>query len=148
MPKHQHQKAVSSTGAADECPYRPVSNRPPSGGSRRTRRSVQPSDDEDDDEGKKKQGEKRVTRSTKPNCSIYGLDRYLRFPGYKFCSNCKFYDDAVQANQLHHSSSKYSRPYRCRSEHTSWSFPTQKIVPHFSLLIRKQDSKSREVSGL
>jgi hypothetical protein len=152
MPKRGQEKGGSSRNRVAGAPYDPVSN-----SSRRTRSGrsnlvMSPEEEEEDDNKGKKQREKRITRSAKANCSIYGLDRYIRFPGYKFCQNCTFCDNAVEeANKLHHSSSKDSQIHRCRSEHTSWCFPTQKIVPHFTLQQKsmrdstekkKQDSES------
>jgi hypothetical protein len=131
MPKNQQKKAVSSDRLAG-APY----------ATRRTRGGGESGLlVEQDEEGKKQ--ERRVTRSSQPNCSIYGLDRHLRYPGYQFCQNCTFYDNAVQANQVHHLSTKDSQIYRCRSKHTSWSFPTQKIVPHFSQRKMAQSNKAR-----
>jgi hypothetical protein len=125
-----------SRDRAAAAPY-PPSNVPNTTSTRQTRNSRRSNPEKDDDDVK--EDRRRITRSSKPNCSVYGTDRYLWYPGYKFCQNCTFYDNAVAANELHHASHKDSRLYRCRSEHKSWCFPTQKIIPHH-ILLAKEDS--------
>jgi hypothetical protein len=80
---------------------------------------------------------RRTTRTTKPACIIYGRERNIRYRGFFFCLNCEWWDtdSSLGLTQRSHPNSKR---YRCTAKHTSWCFPTQKIIPHHYLLSNKK----------
>ena len=59
-------------------------------------------------------------------CSVYGRNRYKKFPGYFFCSRCKKGDDeeASRPNCYINRKAENGR-YTCTAEHTDYWEPTQ-----------------------
>ena len=64
-------------------------------------------------------------------CTDYGIDRIEIYKGYFFCSNCDLYDTLTPDAKLR--CNRNSVRLKCKADHQSRIFPTQKIKHHYCL---------------
>jgi hypothetical protein len=64
----------------------------------------------------------------KPTCLLFGPDRESLYNGYFFCSNCKFYEDAISSGGYSKKLSRDSKRFRRTANHTDFLIPTDRLI--------------------
>jgi len=85
--------------------------------------------------------------SRKPTCTDFGIGhkRNVLHPSGYFCSNCKWYENAVmagQGNRVKHD----SQAYACQANHYDWAYPREKwtvVGNHFMPIHKIEKEEER-----
>jgi hypothetical protein len=89
--------------------------------------------------------DRRNTRTTKPSCFNFGLDRKVRYRGFFFCSNCDWWDtDRTLRCRKKKGPMHVPRRYQCIANHSSWCFPTQRqksLMPFYHTRLDKKKKR-------
>jgi hypothetical protein len=81
------------------------------------------------------------TRSTSNQitCSMFGLSRRDKYPGFHFCSNCDMWDSSVNISSA--SISRNSVNFKCQASHKSFVYPTDRLVVIYNTKAKKVKRK-------
>jgi hypothetical protein len=77
------------------------------------------------------------TRSTSDQitCSMFGLNRRDKYPGFHFCSNCDMWDSSSKISSSRIKRNSYT--FKCQAKHESFVYPTDQLVVLYNTKVKK-----------